>query len=174
MPARLCRHSLPLCLCLRLSGLCYPRPAGRPGMGPGVVSVTTLLTCPRAAPRGLGQVAPTAGCPAQPGCSRLIPLSSPGTQLRSSHPSPSSPGERCPLPTLSHCLGISPETLPAFCCPYLYLFRLIYTLASSLLLLGASPSLRQLPSRPLLLLDLFWWPWGHCPAPVRRTITSRG
>lgn len=96
--------------------------------------------------------------PAQPGLSAPSPAPPRGAapQLPSI---PFQPRERCPLPTLSHCLGISPETLSAFCCPYLHLFRLIYTFTSSPLPLSASSSLCQLYSRPFL--DLSWWPWGH-------------
>lgn len=115
------------------------------GMGPRLVSVTpTEAELPRA------QVAALGPCPA--GALSSVPCTSPGSapQIPSI---PFQPRERCPLPTLSHCLGISPETLFSFCCPYLHLFGLIYTLTSSPLSLGASPSLCQLCSRHLLDLS---------------------
>lgn len=130
------------------------------GTGPGVVSVAP----PEAELPGFGL---QHWAPAQPGLSAPSPAPPRGAapQLPSI---PFQPRERCPLPTLSHCLGISPENLSAFCCPYLHLFRLIYTFTSSPLPLGAFSSLCQLYSRPFL--DLSWWPWGHCPVQVRRAI----
>lgn len=73
------------------------------GMGPRVVSVTpTEAELPRGQAAALG--------PAQLGLSapHPAPLRGAAPQLPSI---PFQPQERCPLPTLSHCLGISPETL---------------------------------------------------------------
>lgn len=97
------------------------------GMGPRVVSVTpTEAGLPKVQAAALG--------------SQLHPLHLPRELLTAPiHPLPAS-GE---MSTLPHCLGISPETLSAFCCPYLHLFGFIYPLTSSPHSLSASPSLCQ-------------------------------
>lgn len=87
-----------------------------------------------------------------------IPLTSLGSQLHSSHPSPSSPGRgvHCPLYLTVW------EFLLRLC---LHFAVLICTSLGSFiplhpLLCGAFPALHQLSLRSLMLPNLFWWPRG--------------